>query len=349
MNAYEFVEALLVFNTACKSKKTIIINTHSGMELIKNIRIKHFKSLEDVEIKGCHRYNIFVGRPNVGKSNILEALTMFALPYMGGTHFSLPDFLRMERNTASLFFNGDVSKKIEITAGSHHFLLEHKSDNQVRFNTGGEDFSMVDLMVEQAADKYPIFKPYYYGKKSSASQINMPFLCPIVGENLMQVVKNNNELRAEITSLLANYGLKLALDTVNQKLMVMKPLDADTSCVIPYDAMADSLKRLVFYKAAIMSNTQSVLVMEEPEAHSYPPYIVKVIQTMLEADSNQYFITTHSPYVINEFLENKADVAIFLTDFVNGQTRIRALNDNELQQIYEDGIDLFFNTEFFEV
>ena len=81
---------------------------------------------------------------------------------------------------------------------------------------------------------------------------------------------------------------------------------------------------------------------------------MKVIQTMLNADSNQYFITTHSPYVINEFLENKADVAIFLTDYVDGegcgkreenrtcssyperkqarrsQTRIRALNDDEI-------------------
>ena len=319
------------------------------MDMIRNITIKHFKSLEDVRIDGCKRYNLFVGRPNVGKSNILEALTLFALPYLGGTRFSLPDFLRMERNAASLFFNGDISRRIEVSAGEHHFDLEYKSDNKVQFNIGGEVFSMVDLKVEKAADEYPVFKPYYYGRRTGAEQISLPFLCPIGGENLMQVVKSNNELRAEVTRLLADYHLKLALDTVNQKLMVMKPLDADTSCVIPYEAMADSLKRLVFYKAAIMSNTQSVIILEEPEAHSYPPYIVKVIQTMLDADSNQYFLTTHSPYVINEFLENKADVAIFLTDFVDGETRIRALVDSEIQQIYEDGIDLFFNTEFFKV
>ena len=306
------------------------------------------KSLEHVRIEGCRRYNLFVGRPNVGKSNILEALTLFALPYMGGTRFSLPDFLRMEKNTASLFYNGDISKKIKIAADDHLFEMEFKSDNQVKFNTGGEAFSLVDLKVEKAAEEYPIFKPYYYDKSSVVEQVNMPFLCPIGGDNLMQVVKNNNELRIEVASILAAYGLKLALDTVNQKLMVMKSLDDDTSCVIPYEAMADSLKRLVFYKAAIMSNSQSVIIMEEPEAHSYPPYIVRIIQTMLEADSNQYFVTTHSPYVINEFLENKADVAVFLTDYVDGETRIRALNDSELQQIYEDGIDLFFNTEFFE-
>ncbi len=319
------------------------------MDLIRNITIKHFKSLEDVRIDGCRRYNLFVGRPNVGKSNILEALTLFALPYLGGTHFSLRDFLRMERNAASLFFNGDISRRIEVSAGEHHFDLEYKSDNKVQFNIGGEVFSMVDLKVEKATDEYPVFKPYYYGRRTGAEQISLPFLCPIGGENLMQVVKNNNELRADVTRLLADYHLKLALDTVNQKLMVMKPLDADTSCVIPYEAMADSLKRLVFYKASIISTSQSVIILEEPEAHSYPPYIVKVIQTMLDADSNQYFLTTHSPYVINEFLENKADVAIFLTDFLDGETRIRALDDSEIQQIYEDGIDLFFNTEFFKV
>ena len=52
------------------------------MELVRNIRIKHFKSLEDVEIKGCKRYNLFVGRPNVGKSNLLEALALHCIPFV---------------------------------------------------------------------------------------------------------------------------------------------------------------------------------------------------------------------------------------------------------------------------
>lgn len=82
---------------------------------VRNIRIKHFKSLEDVEIKGCRRYNLFVGRPNVGKSNILEALTLFGLPYMGVNKSRLQDWLR-GGEVPSLFWNGDVSEPVEVEA-----------------------------------------------------------------------------------------------------------------------------------------------------------------------------------------------------------------------------------------
>ena len=52
------------------------------MKKIKNIRIHNFKSLENVEIKGCKTFNLFIGRPNVGKSNIIEALSCMAIPYL---------------------------------------------------------------------------------------------------------------------------------------------------------------------------------------------------------------------------------------------------------------------------
>ena len=44
------------------------------MNHIENIEIKNFKSIRHQKIEGCKRVNIFVGPPNVGKSNILEAL-----------------------------------------------------------------------------------------------------------------------------------------------------------------------------------------------------------------------------------------------------------------------------------
>ncbi|HEX9956575.1 MAG TPA: AAA family ATPase, partial [Fibrella sp.] len=37
------------------------------------VEIKNFKSIKDLRLD-CKRVNIFIGKPNVGKSNILEAL-----------------------------------------------------------------------------------------------------------------------------------------------------------------------------------------------------------------------------------------------------------------------------------
>lgn len=38
----------------------------------------------------------------------------------------------------------------------------------------------------------------------------------------------------------------------------------------PYVMSSDTLQRMLFYHAAIVSNRDSVLVFEEPEAHAFP-------------------------------------------------------------------------------
>lgn len=72
-------------------------------------------------------------------------------------------------------------------------------------------------------------------------------------------------------------------------------------------------------------------MLEEIEAHSYPPFITKVIGSITDDKSNQYFITTHSPYVVNDFLELQTDeVAVYLTDLKDGKTIIKRLSDEEV-------------------
>ena len=113
--------------------------------------------------------------------------------------------------------------------------------------------------------------------------------------------------------------------------------------------MADTLQRMIFYKTAIVSNKNSIITFEEPEANSYPPYISKITTDILYSTSNQFFITTHSPYVVSDFLEEKGDdLAIFLFDYQKGETVMRRLTDEELTWVYSKGIDLFFNNEIFE-
>ncbi|TAL52575.1 MAG: ATPase, partial [Methylovulum sp.] len=80
----------------------------------------------------------------------------------------------------------------------------------------------------------------------------------------------------------------------------------------------------------------------------FPPYIRQITQDIIDSETNQFFIATHSPYVLNDFLEyERNDVAIFIANFKNGETVIRRLTDEEVNDVYQYGIDLFFNHELF--
>ena len=148
----------------------------------------------------------------------------------------------------------------------------------------------------------------------------------------MNIVSMMPKLKEELRTIFNDYGLKYVFDTNSQEIKVIKEKKPG--------------ERMIFYKAAIESNSESALVFEEPEAHSYPPFISKVTQDIIQSDRNQFFITTHSPYVVNDFLELPSDkLAIYLVDFRNGETFVKRASDTEVQEMYEYGIDLFFNTE----
>jgi Predicted ATPase len=49
--------------------------------MLQNISIKNFKSIKDLEFK-AKRINLFIGKPNTGKSNILEALGIFMFSFL---------------------------------------------------------------------------------------------------------------------------------------------------------------------------------------------------------------------------------------------------------------------------
>ena len=46
--------------------------------IINELTIKNFKSLKEIKIEQCKQVNVFIGKPNTGKSNILEAISLLS-------------------------------------------------------------------------------------------------------------------------------------------------------------------------------------------------------------------------------------------------------------------------------
>lgn len=204
------------------------------------------------------------------------------------------------------------------------------------------------MVPQEVMDGYPLVRTYNYSSLGNHDdEVELPFLCPMTASNMSQIIKNDKKLYNYISELLSHDSLSFVFDTGRQEYVIMKKDGDDHSLILPMRALADSLLRLIYYKTAIISNTDAVLIMEEPEAHTYPPYISRMVHDILDSKDNQFFIATHSPYVVNEFLQEKSDVSLYIVDAIDGQTTVKRLTDNELSEVYEYGIDLFFNTESF--
>ena len=101
----------------------------TALSNIKSVTIKNFKSAKSVTLSDCRRINVLIGRPNVGKSNILEALALFDVPYMvNSANKSLKSLVRIE-NTADLFHNGVSASPIEVLADGNQLSVTRTANN----------------------------------------------------------------------------------------------------------------------------------------------------------------------------------------------------------------------------
>jgi len=340
-------------------------------KFINTIKIKNFKSINNISISNCSRINLFVGRPNVGKSNLLEALSLFSTPYFkNNTNKKVSNFLRLE-NEAELFFDGNVEKEIlieteiatcqinyskslgiDINKNSIGWADLKKLLISLNFNEFSHElnFTIDEKLNVKSLSRYdnisfPI-KKYSFEPNTKNKKLNIPFLLPPFGINILNIIEANKKLKNDLANIFSEYSLKLVFDKASQSLKILKNDQENDLFLIPYNSVADTLQRIIFFKTAISSNENSVLLFEEPEAHSFPPYIVHITQEIIHSTSNQFFITTHSPYIVNDFLENsRRELSIFSTDFQNGETVIRKLTNDEVEDVYQYGVDLFTNNE----
>lgn len=343
---------------------------------IDNIEIKNFKSIRHQKINDCRRVNLFIGYPNVGKSNIIEVLSLFSIDE------SDPDFSKFIRiqNLTTLFHDGNIGDQSEIRINEKHRIVVRFKKSELtfqhQFEKEGTSFEKNDIQKiffddsarvlvrnsfqinedKKLITNYKFFgigevnelaqtKKYEFHKSIAFSSKEYSTLSHPNGDNLFNIIFTNSILNKEVAELFKPNNLELLYDTRIQKFTILKRTGSSIFS-IPYELIADTLQRLIFYKAAISSNTNSVLLFEEPEAHMFPPYISKFTSDVWYKKDNQYFITTHSPFVVNDFLENaKDELAIFILDYQNGETIVKRLNEEQVHEAYQYGIDLFFNIQ----
>lgn len=98
----------------------------------------------------------------------------------------------------------------------------------------------------------------------------------------------------------------------------------------------------------------SEIFLEEPEDNLFPPTQCQLVNWLLEERDKHddiMFIATHSPYVLNQLIKSSTQqLQVFFTHEVENDEQtfsVRALTQNEIHEIYDNGVDLFLNFEIY--
>jgi len=192
-------------------------------------------------------------------------------------------------------------------------------------------------------------KPYRYKTNiqfhDTGNYINR--LMPPFGNNLAKVIYHNPDMQEFAKESAKEYGFEFNINSATNEISIQLRLNEGLVYTLPFEALADTFKRTLFYLSAVKHNKGYIITLDEPDTHAFPAYVSMLADEIIANSSCQFFIATHNPCLLNELIEKtpKGELAIFVCGYNNSkQTTIaKKLTDADLSELLDYGIDIFFN------
>lgn len=365
---------------------------------IHTLSIENYKTIKLINLNP-KKINLLIGKPNVGKSNFLEALSLLSSGYSKETtnhredHNLLGDLLRFD-NYSDLFYFQNIKNNIIVDTNIGYALLKYHPNSIDQYDllihtnkavlnelASIKNYNLNNLrsIVEKYNDDisrnepdlkyystfskrtindsshslfYSPVKKYTFSKEFiHDGKYNNPFsayLNPPFGDNIFSILNSDPEIRQMIGGYFKEYDLDFLMDATSKKFEIQRR-ENDVVYRMNYSLIADTLQRLIFLIAAIQSNENSIILLEEPEAHSFPPYVNEFARIINDSETNQFFISTHSPYLLETLLKynDSETLGLFVLDYKNHQTTIREIPSDKFSQIMDMGSSFFFDLDKF--
>jgi hypothetical protein len=340
--------------------------------MITNLSVERFKSIRSLSIP-CRKVNVFIGAPDTGKTNLLEALYLLSRL---GWNWPLDTSLRIRQEMGfdALFHRQFFDKPLVIKmALSPPYPRDHQTPEvifsaaiagggqQLSVNLAptsrsasvisyGQEYHMPSLdwirFYSYTQSSYTQSESWQYsaGGHQGASLINAPH-----GYNLLYIARHDSRVYEFLKEIVAGLNWRVKFDQ-SQRTFRLSEVRADEIVDYNLDLLSDSLKRLFFYGSILKTSENAVLVLDEPDVFAFPPY-PKSLGEMIGADqSNQLFLTTHNPYFLAGLMAKTRveDLAVFVCyRDTEGATATKLLSAEALARMMELGASVFFNLDDF--
>lgn len=314
---------------------------------MKHLTIRNLGPLNEVDIE-LRKINVIIGPQSSGKSCVLKTACYCAW----------------------------VEKRVELTQKPDYFEEEerfikelvrfHKLDGYVRENTYIEyESDYMHFSYDNTHKKFTfqwkdrwgykrVKVTYIPAERNMVAAIPNWFDVQLADDNIRSFMSDWDIARKATVNDLAvlNLGVSYHYDplTNSDKVVVAKGVVlqlANTSSGL--QSLIPLYVHLNYYRKHANIDYCDIF-LEEPEENLFPPIQSSLVEWLLamseEEHANNLFITTYSPYILTSFLEKKkGDLALFLTNINKEGIFVKTASKEEIQEIYDNGVDIFFNLE----
>lgn len=315
--------------------------------MIEDAVILNYKSAKEVQIT-CQKLNIFIGNPNTGKSNILEAIGLFTLFNNDCKIQELARFQTMH----NLFYDNNIENSIMIRTNNGRIKIQAKDNFEVNIETKtATALKSYDLYYDNSGkllNSHPHYSStvnlYKFRPESVFTNKNSYHLRPPFGDNLVQMLMKNKDLRQKAAEVFQSFGYKLAINPLDSSIFIQKEVEG-VVISLPYTMGSYMLQRYVFHLAAIETNNNSVIIFEEPESYASSPFIKGITEKIGKDETNQFFVSTHNPnFLVSALKYNKLeDVKIYYAFYEDYQTKVQPLLEEDYEDILSGDLNVIEN------
>ncbi|EYE87604.1 hypothetical protein Q428_12425 [Fervidicella metallireducens AeB] len=296
------------------------------MKYIKELNIKSFRGIKELELLDLGEVNILVGKNNSGKTSILEAIGILEKPKELGNIIRIGrkrEILNNQSSPYSIFKNmlNNLSKSmhimadikgqkldINVTGKTVSVITEKAYSQEIEgfqgeiSGTYGEEIIFKEININQMDQVFLV------DKKDKI--ISMEYITPV--DHLLQNTPNDvikKGSKKELIQLLSIFDKDInGLEMIEENKITVPYVEHKKLGLMPLSTYGDGLKKVLLLGASIIKAERGILLIDEVETAIHIDALVDVFKWFVKACEKykvQVFMTTHSIEVIDSILESK--------------------------------------------
>lgn len=341
--------------------------------MLKNFTIKNYKSIKALELKDLNRVNLFIGHNNAGKTNILEAILLYATRFNLNSIIQIND-QRIERAISPRLIERGALTNLCLPLAPHRSILSLREGIELKSDQGPVLLQQVKV-IPMVREELIIhgYRPFRVDEVNGhgVPRVGIPTEAEVQYLKLTYEPSTNrpciyvncaNKQISKLKEYWDDIVLASNTDSMIKALQIIDPGIEDVAIIshgidnqftpyvkiegrfFPLFSMGDGLVHIFNIMLALANAKNGILLLDEMENGLHIRTLEKlwgVVNDLSKQWNVQVFVTTHSNDCIKAFSENsREEGTLYMINHENGETSYRTRNFKIVETLLADNIDI---------